>query len=72
MCSSANIWADEILADYQASCGGQETTGDFLFTPENRREKRKMVAGKERAAVALRAFEAWWGKHGENSGSKSN
>lgn len=72
MCSSANIWADEILSDYQASCGGKETAGDFLLTPGNRREKRKMVAGKECAAVALQAFEEWWGKSGKKPGSKSN
>jgi len=42
------------------------------LTPYNRREKRKIVASKERAAVALRAFEEWWNKSGEKRGSKSN
>ena len=72
MCSSANIWADEILSDYQASCGGKETARDFLLTPDNLREKRNMVAGKECAVVALRAFEEWWGKSGKKPGSKYN
>lgn len=67
MCSSANIWADEILAEYQASCDGKETAEDFLSAPENHREKRQIAAGIVRGAAGLRAFEEGWNTPGTNS-----
>jgi hypothetical protein len=67
VCSSANIWADEILAEYQASCDGKEIAADFLSTPDNHREKRQTAAGKVRGAAALRAFEEGWNTPGSNS-----
>lgn len=66
-CFSANIWADEVLAKYQASCAGDKDSSGFLSSPDNQREKSQIAAGKERGAAALRAFEEEWNKSGARS-----
>jgi hypothetical protein len=68
--SLANIWADKALAKYQAECAKSKkaSTFDFLSSADTIKDKRAIIAGKERGATTLRVFDEKWDNAGGNSG----
>jgi hypothetical protein len=76
-CSSANLWADETLAKYQADHAifKNASTSDFLSSAGTVRDQRAITAGRECGVTALQVFDKRWNNAGGSlyqAGSVSN